>query len=119
MPDSDDLTVRYRRQDAVYWERTGTDQFGDPTYADPVEIKVRWTDTTQEFLDGGGDRVLSNSIVLVNDKFPLGSMLRKGTIADLSDPAASPVDIDGAYEIRRITETPNTRATKFLRRAWL
>jgi hypothetical protein len=117
----DDLTRKYRRQDAVYWPRTGTDPAGDPVYGAPEDIKVRWTDVAEEMLGSDGERTISNSTVMIGFDIDPGLMpvLRLGTVADLDPPGLTPMEYPGAYEVRRFNRIPNAKGRKFLRKAML
>ena len=118
MSDLDDMALRYRKQDATYWRRTGTTTSGKPTYAAPVDIKVRWEDKAELFIGANDDQFVSKSIVLVGEDMKVTDMLRLGTVASLPSGVA-PEKMPGAYEIQAWQKTPNSRATKFLRRAVL
>lgn len=118
MSDADDAARKYRRQDAIHWQRTGTDSFGRPTFDAPADVKVRWEDVHEEFMDASGERQVSNAKVLVGEEMTPGDYLMLGKIVDLDDPT-NPQDKYGAYEIRRFETVPNAKATKFLRTAML
>jgi hypothetical protein len=114
------LITRMRRQKAVYWERTGHDEAGQPTYAAPVEINCRWEDTSVEFMDKEQRRVLSNAKVYVDRVMPLGSALWRGLLADVHPASASdPFLNEFAYEVRMFKRLPNIRATEELLTAML
>lgn len=118
---ADDLTVRHRRQDAVYWPRTGTDPHGDPVYGDPEDIKVRWSDVAVEMLDGSGERTVSNSVVLIGFDIAPGvaPVLKLGTVAALDSGIETPLEHPGAYEVRRFNKIPDAKGRRFLRKAML
>ena len=112
------LIDTFMRQRCVYWAPAGTDDSGNPKYEDPVELKCRWEDNVQEYMDPAGNRMVSNAQVFVPVKVETRGVLWRGRyddVEDYTDPFANP----DAYEIRRYTEQPNIRATKFLRSAWL
>lgn len=119
MSDADDKTRRVRRQDAVWWVRTGTDSFGKPVYADPADLKVRWTDMAQMFVNDKGEQVVSKSIVFVGEDMRVGDVLMLGTVAGSVLPGKKPLQHPGASEVRQFRKTPDRSARKFVRKAVL
>lgn len=107
------------KQKAVYFAPTGTHtNQGKPKYATPIDIKCRWEDIQEQFVDIRGAISLSNSWVYVDRDLKTGGVLWLGTVATLtsqSDPFANV----GAFEIRKFMKTPTLKATKFLREAVL
>jgi hypothetical protein len=112
------LIKKMRRQIAVWWASTGVDRHGDESYAVPVEIKCRWEDSSEEFLDAEGQRQMSNAIVYVDRDTPNGGVLMLGTLDDITDPI-NVKENTGAWEIRKFDNLPNIRATEFLKTAIL
>ena len=119
------LITRMRKQKAVYWALASSDSggiafddFGQPKYTDPVEIKCRWKDVTEEFLDAKGARQLSHAKVYVDRDVDVNGILMLGVIADITN-EENPKENDGAWEIKRFDKTPNFRATEFLLTAYL
>lgn len=108
-----------RQQKAVYWEPSGTDDYGNPKYSDPIELKVRWEDTAAEYLDKGGETAVSRSKIMMKDEhLKLDGILWKGKLADLIDdvnPYANP----GASEINQLSEIPTLKADEMFVVAWL
>lgn len=107
------LIVKMRKQDAVYWPLTGFDAYGKPTYGEAQEIKVRWEDTQEEFVDAQGTKQVSRAKVYVGEDMAPGSMLILGVLSstlDEDDPRAS-----GALEVKSFAKLPNMKATEFLR----
>ena len=112
------IITRMLKQTAVYWPFESVNQFGKKVVGDPVEIDVRWEDASEEFLDSGGERQMSNAVVYVDRDIVLGGILMLGVITDITDD----VDIkenEGAWEIRKFEKLPNLKATEFLRKAYL
>lgn len=60
---------------AVYWAPAGTDQFGNPKYAAPVNLKVRWEDTTEVYKNPTGQEVRSRAKV-----YTASDVLEKGVL---------------------------------------
>lgn len=110
-----------RNQDAVYWAPDGVNGFGQPTFADPVEIKCRWVDKQETFVDGRtGDEALSSAIVYPDQAVVLNGQLYLGTLADLnSAQTADPLTFAGAKEIKGLDNTPSRAGQTIVRKAWL
>lgn len=111
-------------QDAVLWRKTGTNASGRPTYEAAVQIagpsgeKVRWTDMAVEVIDQRGTTVVSSSVVFLPIDVEPGDVMMLGTTTDVV-PGKAPLQHSGAYEVIRVRKTPNKRANKFLRKAYL
>jgi hypothetical protein len=110
------------KQTAVYWavnsDSAAYDKWGDPIPVDPVEVKCRWVDVVEEFIDINGVKLMSHSKVYVDRDVDISGFLFLGTIADL-DSAADPQSNDNAWEIMRFDKLPTLKADKFLRTTYL
>lgn len=114
-----------RKQTAVYWALGSADsggkdfdEFGQPIYTDPVEIKCRWEDVNEEYIDAKGTKRLTKSKVYVDRDVDVGGVLMLGLLTDV-DPAKRPDENVGADEIRRFDNMPTLRAKEFLKTAYL
>jgi len=108
---------KIRVMDAVYWPRKGFDKFGKPKFDYPQEIKCRWQDTAEEYIDDEGTRQASSAIVFAGFDIKPGDYLKKGKI-DMHTPD-SPLGEDGAWEVVKFEKLPTLKADNFLRRAYL
>ena len=80
---------------AVYWGSPVSDGYGGMTFADPVEIKVRWDDTNEMVTDEKGDEKLSSARVTPLQDLDLNGKLFLGTLADLdSGEEGDPISIE-------------------------
>ena len=121
-----DITGPKLLQDAVWWSRTGTDQYGQPVFAAPVDIKCRWEDVAKEFISafgeshsqGAGRKEVSRSIIMVDRTMAIGDMLFQGLIVDLDD-EDNPKENVGAWEIKSYNETTTVRNQQTVRVAIL
>lgn len=102
---------------AVWWQKNGTDRYGDPTFATPVEINVRWTDLTEMTIRPDGTTFFSQAKVFVDRDVSPGDILKHSELDSSID--NDPANETGTYEIQTFKKTPNKRATKFLRKAIL
>lgn len=112
------LLTRMLRQKCVYWELDGYGPDGQPTFKPPIEIKCRWEDAHENFVDPQGNDIVSNSIVYTAIDIKPQSMLWLGNLADLTSQTV-PSDNEGAYAVRKFEKIPDLKAKKFLRIAVL
>ncbi len=111
------VAVRAMKQLAVYWAPLDEDEYGQPTFASPVQIAVRWEDAVEEFINPNGDKEMSRAKLIVDRDLDNKGYLWLGNIVDLvSD---TPAENDDAWEIRLFKKTPNFRGNKFLREVYL
>lgn len=111
------------KQKAVYWAlRSGADafdEFGQPQYDDPVQIRVRWVIKTMEFLGPKGTTELSNAVVYVDRDVEVGGVLMLGALMDIDSSLVVPKQNDETWEIRRFEKLPNLRNTENLRKVFM
>jgi len=98
----------HRHQTAVLWAANGTDNNGRRTVAAPVEIKVRWEDGAIESILPDGDPVLLDANVVVAQEVPMGSIMRKGTLASVPTPPTNLMEVNQ----RRYTPDLKDRKTR-------
>lgn len=112
-------------QTVVYFAPNGTDGFGMPKLAAPVELarRARWEDKLTETIDKDGDTVLSFATVYLNVPVRIGGILILGTMAQTVDSsgwdAANVPGNPDTHEIVSIGSVPNLRATQTLYTAML
>jgi len=94
------------------------DDYGQPLYADPVELACRWEDIAEEFVKADGTTEMSRSVVYVESDVKLGGVLLLSSLIDVVD-LTVPKNNIGAWEIRKFDKIPNFKATEFLRIAYL
>ena len=110
---------QFRKQKAVYWERTGHDGY-EPTFASATEIDVRWVDKWEMFVDADGEEKISRSMVIVGEDMSVGDYLSLCELTDLdSDETDVPMNRSTAYKIRSFEKIPSVDGDEFLRRAIL
>jgi len=108
------------KQTCVYWAPNDVpfDDYGQPQYANAVELKCRWEDVAEEFIGPRGTTEMSRSIVYVESDVEPGGVLLLGEIESSTD-QITPKNNAGAWEIRKFDKLPNLKATEFLRTAYL
>jgi len=107
-------------QVAVYWAPAAqtTDKYGQPLWAEPVQINVRWTDVSIQFLDSEGNTLMSTAEVNLDQDVEVGGVLFLGLLTALTD-RDNPKENLNAWEIKRYEKLPTFKATKFWRAAFL
>lgn len=115
-----DITTKFLKQTACYWGAPVNDGYGGFSWAAPIEIPVRWTDSTQVVSDGKGNQIVCKSVVMVAVDLQELGMLYLGTLDDLdSAEEDDPASVDGCYQIKRFDRIPTIKGTTFLRVAYL
>ena len=119
------IITRMLKQKCIYWppgsETSGGfdfDDYGQPQYDVPVQLKCRWEDMAEEFIGPTGTTELSRSVVYVESDVTPGGVLFLSELADVDD-LIVPKNNAGAWEIRAFSKLPNFKATEFLRTAYL
>ena len=107
------------RQTAVLWQNPVPDGFGGQTFGHGVEIKCRWEEKQELFVDFAGRTVLSRAVVYVDRDLQPHDYLYLGTNEDLATVGIQPFDVAAAFEVRAFKKVPNIDATRFVRTAWL
>jgi hypothetical protein len=108
------------KQTAVYWARTTPRGSGGWNYSDGVEVICRWEEEQEIYKDTQGKEFLSNAVVYLAQDVLVDGVLFLGELTDIdSDDLDDPLNVDGAYTIKRFFKVPNIKATSFERRAVL
>lgn len=112
-------------QKAVYWppgsEETGGvdyDDYGQPQYAQAVEIDCRWDDMVEEIIMADGEKGISRAQVIVDQDISVRGVLWLGELADVDD-LVNPKNNDGAFEIKQKAKNPDIDGIDFLVTAYL
>jgi len=113
-------------QDAVYWGNPQNNGEGGKTFDVPVEIKCRWEDIELAVEEKNGKIIESRSRVLLTQDVDEEGFLYLGTLDSLLDSAESsdvtlnPLEIEHAYEIKRVFKVPELKSsTDFIITAYL
>lgn len=106
------------KQKAVLWRALGTDNAGNDLYDTPVQIRCRWEQNTEVFLDRMNQQQVSKSIVFIDRDAEDKDILWLGKLANLTD-LSVPFNNPDAWAIQRMDKVPNAEGKKFLRKAYL
>ncbi len=107
------ITRRYN-QKVTYWAVGSVDSSGDPTFATPVAINVRWEQRTVVFTTPVGEEKSSTDVVFVKQDMVEGDFLFLGTST-----ATDPTTVLAAKEIQGWSKLPQLVGSEFERRAFL
>lgn len=116
---SDVYGKRFLKQKAVYWSPAQDDGTGlGRAYGTPIEVKCRWTDKYEVIVDPMGKEVITKAYILADRDLEVEGVLWLGLLADVA-PGGNPFDNDDAFKIVAWNKIPDTRAKKFLRKAYM
>ena len=108
--------AKYMKQTCVYWAPGNADSgglaydmYGQPVYADGVELDCRWENVTEIFVTLKGVEESSRAIVFVDDTV-VGGLLMLGDLDSTLD-VADPRKNNGAWEILKVESITNRIAT--------
>jgi|SRR5262252_5345423 len=110
--------LKRRYNDAVYWDPIGKDDYGNQTYAAPIELKVRWENVFTIVQTVRGEQKTSSSTVFTGQDVQEGGVLRQGLITDLTD-QTHPFKNSNAGQIMKVEKTPTIRSDDYERCAYL
>lgn len=108
---------RMLKQKAVYWAFSSFGNDGDITYADPVEIACRWENKAEEYLDPGGTKSVSRSVVYVAEDVAPKGVLFLGELSEVA--SGGPFENEGAMEIKQFDKIPDLKGNAYCRIAYL
>lgn len=126
------------KERAFYWEPIGSDENGRAIWETPIEIKCRWEDSAEEYMDRLGRSQTSNAMVYVDRELKEGGFLWYAPFVTLHfddcceslltfdncepvvfGPKPDPVANQDAWEIKRVFRLPTLSARQFVRRVAL
>ena len=98
----------------TYWPPGAPDGFGGFSFGASSEVKARWEDRTENFVDDEGQENISRARVYVDTDLSVHGYLFNG-ISGSTDPRA----VSGAFEVKDFRKIPNLAYTEFERRVLL
>ena len=118
----ENVVRRFAVQTAVLWANPVNDGRGGYTYDIPIEIKVRWDETTKLIVNRNRQKeeMISTSQILTNQEIYEGSILFNGSLSDLlalgidpesGDTYPHPANVQQAYRVLAKDKTPMVRKT--------
>jgi len=112
------------KQKAAYWRYSDVqdDQYGRSKYDEAIEIKCRWSDEQEEVILPDGTKYVCKTKLMTDRNLVLRSCVKfipkNKTLLDIAIPGKTPQELLAA-EICAVLVTPNTRASKALREAYV
>lgn len=88
-------------EDITYWERGIPDGFGGRAWTVPENLKGRWQDDNELFVDTQGQQALSRARVYLNTDVIIGGYLFRGVSV-----ASDPTKVTDAFEIKQYRNSP-------------
>jgi hypothetical protein len=114
---ADVMVPNLLKQRAVYWTPLGQDpQTGVMQFDEAIEVKCRWVDDNQLFINANGEEAVSKCLVMVDRDMEIGGVLWLGNLVDLED-QDEPMENEGANIIQGWKKVPDVAAKKFVRTA--
>ncbi len=104
--------------DITHWPVTGTDGYGGFTFDTGVEVKGRWEDKGELFLDEDNEEQISNAIVYLEIDVAIGDFLAQGLHNAVADPTTLTGD-NRSYRARMRNKTTDLRNLVSLRKVFL
>ena len=108
-------TTENLRESITYWAPSGTNNFGDPSFASPDNtIKAKWEDRAELFIDAEGRETRSRSVVYVDTDLLTGGYLFRGNSS-----VANPLSVDNAFMIKDVRKISDFEVTTHERKVML
>jgi len=116
-----DFLAESFNQKAVYWGSPSTDGFGKLSFADAIEIDVRWEERQELFLSATGKEEVSRAVVYsASQDFENDGYLFLGELTDIdSGDLDTPQNVTNAYPIRGYYKKPDIGGNVYFRKVWL
>ena len=106
--------TQFLNQAVTYWAVSGKDQFGQPTFAAPKTLKVRWEDRSDQIINPEGVLTRSQARLFLAQDVNEGDYFYKGSSSD-----TNPRNVSGARRVASFAKIPDLGATSFERKAYL
>ena len=106
--------TKHLRQLTTFWEATGVDNSGDPTFATPKAVLTRWEEKQAVFTNAAGEEGSAGAVVFVKEDMKAGDFLLLGTST-----VADPNTVADAREIQGWSKGPQLTGSAFERKAFL
>lgn len=125
------IIEKMKKQKCVFWAYSGSNRHGSSqTYAEPVLMRCRWEDVSEEFKTSTGETVVSQSRVFLSEGADDAALVVKGAVMLVPTATTSldelttldrvnPLRNKGAWTIRGFSKVPDLKAKNFLRIAML
>ncbi len=105
---------KFYKQTLSYWGTPVANGYGGWSWDAPIEIKGRWVDKQELFINAAGEQVLSKAKVFVDRDLDMGGYIYSGTSSTVD-----PTDVVGAHRIEGWKKVASTVIDNYLRVVWL
>jgi len=112
------LESRDRKQTALWWYKTGVDNYGQPIIEDPVEIKVRWENKRDESLNKQGEPVAIDATVQLGQRVYPGDLMWLGTLDDWNNGGSTATNNE-ILQVDSYNEVPDIKGRNAVKVAML
>lgn len=102
-------------QTATYWAPSSKTGFGEQNFDNPITIKCRWQDSNELVIGKTGELEMSNAIVYTKEEIDLNGYLALGDHTSEPDP----LNISGAFEVRKVEDNLSVDGTVYFRKVYL
>lgn len=109
------MVFRARRQLAVLWPFVSYDENGEPMVGSPQELTVRWEQGLSQEITPRTNPIAVAATVWVDREIANGSMLRIGSLADITGTGTEVVTIDNILEVVDYQVIPDVKGRVFER----
>jgi len=103
-----------RHDDAILWDVTGVDAYGEPLRDDPVELKVRWENNRSEMLDANGQSITVDATAVVAQDVTVGALMWQGLLDDWYGTGSSGSD-NGLCQVVAFSKIPDLKGRNYRR----
>jgi hypothetical protein len=115
------IITRAQREYLTYWsvidEPGNANRHGELQYGVPAEIKCRWDDRVQEIMKDDQTMVLSRVELITEIRLKPGDIVMRIRLAEVPY-QYNPKDNIGAYEVLKVSGSPDLRYKKILYEAF-
>lgn len=109
---------KVQRDTLTYWAYAGADRYGEPTYANPIQMKCRWDDCRKQVFMEDGSPVFTKIELITAKPLAVKGMVRKGKLTG-QEHQANPRTLSDTHEIIQTDITPMfTNRTIYLYEAY-
>ena len=102
------------RNAATYWEATGVDSSGDPTFAAAKAIKVRWEERQEVFTNSAGEEGTAAAVIFIREDMSAGDYILLG-----ASTTADPTTVTDARQIQGFSKIQRLLGGEYERQAFL
>lgn len=114
------IIKKVQRETLTYWAPdpiNPTNEFGEPNWLAPREYTCRWDDKVQQIQLADRSYVLSRCELITEVQLAVGGFVMLGTLNQITDWTV-PKNNPGAYELIKVSRTPDIKNRRQLFEAW-